>query len=404
MLNYRLNDISKAPSRRSGTKALPLVPNEVYLDIFDLAEFSDENSFAEVKRIMSNLALVCRFFCAMALPRVFKTLKFCGKSAQGDAEEPGYATFCRMLIQDKEPTRSLALHIKSCQFRDWLSPDPALEWVFSGCLKLYTQSLRRMENLESVSLTATPLTANLLKVLAYLRPLKSLEVLRCRVEYSPKDACSIPALQISTLICHASTSFETNYCILDDLIDMSYLRILRTDSWQMTKSLMQQPGVSILEELDLSIAVIPENASILLDFLNRTPSMLVLRFPKNETKATLDLTRLSKSALPKLRHVCCHPSLVSTLIPGRPVDSVDISGVASTDASTISMLKRSTADSISTLAIPSSLFFVTPFSQHFPHLQRLCLDVPRLESFYRVSSSFNGDIFRCYISDIVFDN
>ena len=134
-----------APGRCTGTKKLPLIPNDVYFEIFDHIQPSDEIAVAEHKHVSSNLTLVCCFFCAVLLPRIFKSLKFSGHPHK-KSDTPGYALFCRALIRGKEPARSLALHVKECTFSQWTTCEDHLESVFNGFLGLYNQAITHQEN------------------------------------------------------------------------------------------------------------------------------------------------------------------------------------------------------------------------------------------------------------------
>jgi len=62
--------------------------------------YSDEIAVAEHKHILSNLALVCHFFCTVLLPQIFKSLKFSGLPHK-ESDTPGYMSFCRALIRGR---------------------------------------------------------------------------------------------------------------------------------------------------------------------------------------------------------------------------------------------------------------------------------------------------------------
>jgi hypothetical protein len=90
--------------------------------------YSDEIAVAEHKHILSNLALVCHFFCTVLLPQIFKSLKFSGLPHK-ESDTPGYMSFCRALIRGKEPAHLLVLHVRECTFSQWDTHD---QWVFNG--------------------------------------------------------------------------------------------------------------------------------------------------------------------------------------------------------------------------------------------------------------------------------
>ena len=180
-----------APGRYAGTKELPLIPNEVYFEIFDYIEPSDLMSVSEYKCILSNLALVCRFFCVVLLPRIFKSLTFSGHPDKVDAS--GYALFCRALIRGKEPACLLALHIRECTFSQWAAGEDHIELAFNGFLGFYNRAITRMPNLKSLVLSCMPISKKLTQAMSKLTQLKALVMDSCEVgdDVMDQDICKL---------------------------------------------------------------------------------------------------------------------------------------------------------------------------------------------------------------------
>ncbi|KAF7760137.1 hypothetical protein Agabi119p4_10813 [Agaricus bisporus var. burnettii] len=99
------------PTRRSSTGPLNPLPLEVYQEILSHFQENDDMTAPEVRRHLCNMALVCRYFSSIALPRIFAELNIpngCGDTSIN--------RFCRALANNKEPAASLARYIKTCNF------------------------------------------------------------------------------------------------------------------------------------------------------------------------------------------------------------------------------------------------------------------------------------------------
>lgn len=62
--------ISPAPERRKVDQVLPILPNEIYISIFEHISPPSSRLTPEELRIFTNLCGACRFFVTFCLPRV----------------------------------------------------------------------------------------------------------------------------------------------------------------------------------------------------------------------------------------------------------------------------------------------------------------------------------------------
>ncbi|KAG9312719.1 hypothetical protein JVU11DRAFT_7146 [Chiua virens] len=66
------------PERLSADRILPVIPNEIYIYIFDHIAPPSGRLDAKEARIFADLSGVCRFFADFCLPRIFEYLVFSG--------------------------------------------------------------------------------------------------------------------------------------------------------------------------------------------------------------------------------------------------------------------------------------------------------------------------------------
>lgn len=172
-----MRELYTAPERRLGDTSLPLIANEIYLTIFDCFECYDETDpvdSAEYRTIMSHLALVCRFFCAEALPRVFRSVQYSG--LRHETSTPNYVKFCRELVAGNETARYLGQYVKKCSIEHWMKAAEEGQWVFRNFLKLYIKSIPCLAKLESIRFEEVPIDLQFIASLGALPNLQSLSI------------------------------------------------------------------------------------------------------------------------------------------------------------------------------------------------------------------------------------
>jgi hypothetical protein len=377
-----------------GETVLPLIANEVYLAIFDHFDLSDDMDAAqrtEHRTILSNLALVCRFFCAECLPRIFRSMEYVG--LVHTKSTPSYAKFCRELNLGEETACYLGQHVKECSVKHWMQAVEQGRWVFHNFLKIYTKSITRLVHLETLRLYDTPIDLDFIVALKSLDKLKSLSMSHCDFQSLTKDnPCFTGPLRLThfELFAHRNDALLAS---LSQIISSTVLRALHTDNRAFLRALMSQSVDFNIETLSIPLSV-PEIIH-LQKFLEKNPSitdLCVLQLPGTSiSQPPGQMLHLAPSSLPQLRRLQCPTWLIADLVPGRPLKSIKVShqivrgtqavgGLQFSDDEEqdgrrmLSVLKESTAV-ITVLRVPAYVYAAASFARMFPHLETLILDM-----------------------------
>ncbi|KAG2749349.1 hypothetical protein P692DRAFT_201789165 [Suillus brevipes Sb2] len=163
------------PLRRNGQSDLPLIPNEIYLHIFESIAPPDQPLSEEYVQTFSALALVCRFFCSVA--NVNRTLA------------SRKSKWARQILANTEPAKSLALYVKECTFERWGFWEYTKEsmGVLFAFATLYSQAMARMSNIQKVFFSSSIVKTDHWHALAELKQLDVLEFHSCSFIDDPPD-------------------------------------------------------------------------------------------------------------------------------------------------------------------------------------------------------------------------
>lgn len=175
-----------APLRRNGQTTLPLIPNEIYLEIFELIVPTDQPLREVHVETFSALALVCRFFCSVALPRVFERVTFSGDTNGNRMQASRKTKWARQIVANTEPAKSVALYVKECTFELW-NLDKEAKWLLVPFATLYCKAMARMSNIRKVVFSASFVKKDHWEALAQLKQLDVLEFYVCSFIEDPPD-------------------------------------------------------------------------------------------------------------------------------------------------------------------------------------------------------------------------
>ena len=337
---------------------------------------------AEYRTILSNLALVCRFFCAACLPRVFRVMEYSGQ-VHGEST-PSYAKFCRELNAGDETACYLAQHVKECTISHWMQAVEKGQWVFGNFLKVYIKSITSLVNLEALRLHRVPIDLKFLEALGALEKLKLLSVSSCDFQPLTKDNKWVTG---SLKVAHFELWAHRNDALLaplSQIICSNFLRTLRTDNWGFSKAVMSQSVSFNIEALTIPIAI--SEVMHVRSFLNRNPNITDLSIfgpisilPYQLSYPILDL---DPSSIPQLSRLECSPCFLDGLVPGRPLKLIkinwtpdDILPSLEDVEKMLSAIRKSTAP-LTVLRVPADVYVAAPFHRIFPQLEILILDVP----------------------------
>ncbi|KZP26837.1 hypothetical protein FIBSPDRAFT_335444 [Athelia psychrophila] len=355
---------------------------------------------AEYKATMSSLALVCRFFCAESLPRVFRSMVFSGMRHGTTA--PSYSTFCRQLIAGEKTAYYLGQHVKDCTLNYWMKASDASQWVYKNFLKLYVKAIPRFANLQTLRFHDVPLDFQFLFSLKDLKMLENLSISHCALsaltdpKFTPSGSLSIKRFEF--LEARGDQVENVTYDDpLSQLVASPSLHTLHTNDWLFFVRFMRLP-------VDFSIKVIhaPLHVSSIAGwefFLNATPSITEICITKiislgEHNPFTSPLLTLQKSSLPYLNTLKGPTCLITQLVPGRPLTNVQIDCITlpsmhlamqdatSNEHRTISALERTTGP-ITVLRVPANVYLCRPLDSVFPQLGTLTLDITEPEAAHR---------------------
>ncbi|KAK0217525.1 hypothetical protein EDD85DRAFT_368764 [Armillaria nabsnona] len=376
------------PERCSSNQELSLIPSEIYLEIFSYFEPSDEITEAQCKAVFSRLAFVCRFFCSVALPRLYRSVVFRGHKRESGQEDPiSFLKFCLEINKGSSWACDLICHVTDCSFEDWIPESPSQRPLYAEFLRVYCKAMVKMEEIQSVTLDSVMISHRLLKSIAKLKKLKRLVVRECELDqdFTEVDISKLRSLPIEefTLV-SAHQRPSSSFALLRGVPNTSDV-VLDAHMWD--DSSMSSVMNSQLTRLTLGTVLYEANLPQLAHVLNHLPSLTHLSIASLTLvsvrhSATDPAFPLASSSLPRLRVLAC-PPLLAILFPKRGLNELDITGYISeptvslvhvyfnVNDDTIQTLARTTA-AIHTLSIYSDMVsHGDSIIRHFPHLTKL---------------------------------
>ncbi|KAH6905363.1 hypothetical protein BKA70DRAFT_1225741 [Coprinopsis sp. MPI-PUGE-AT-0042] len=318
------------PERRNPQGVLlPAIPAEVYLHIFEdmhQGHESDEAAYSvEYRRNLSNIALSCRYFCSLMVPRLFSKIVFTPGVAGSVA--PNHTSFCNAVTKNKGQGRALAQHIKHCEFVSW---GPGASWVTESFLKIYIAAVQYMTNLETLELVSTPIYPKLLSHMGSLPALNFLAVNGCSFEgCNSGDFQHLTGLKLrklefqSDVLLDGNSEQEELMGHLINSIDCSGLLEISTDHAGLLARLHENLQGAPLPLRKLTVDCMIEDFRFSTDLFSRLPHLQALSIGPFNWKACNDL-ELQADHIPQLTSIACESRCLRYFVPGRPLSSVRI--------------------------------------------------------------------------------
>ncbi|KAK0470921.1 hypothetical protein IW261DRAFT_1597613 [Armillaria novae-zelandiae] len=378
------------PERRSGNQELTLIPSEIYLEIFSYFEPSDEITEAQCKAAFSRLTFVCRFFCSVALPRLYKSVLFRGHKCESRKEEPvSFLKFCLEINKGSSWACNLTCHVTDCSFENWIPDSPSQRTLHTDFLRVYCKAMIKMEEIQSVTLVSVMISHRLLKSIAKLKKLKRLVVRDCELDqnFTQVDVStfrSLPIEEFTLVFAHEMAPPSSSFELLQGVPKASDV-VLDVRTWD--NSSMSPVMNSQLTRLSLGTVLYETSLPQLAHVLNHLPSLTRLSIATLTVVSVRNPTAdpafpLTFSSLPCLRVLAC-PPLLAILFPKRALIELDITGhnkvtrIAlshvrfNASRHTVQTLARTTA-AIHTLSICSDMVpYGDSIIQNFPYLRKL---------------------------------
>ncbi|KAF8452236.1 hypothetical protein L210DRAFT_3638804 [Boletus edulis BED1] len=113
-LKYPHSNFSIAPARKRADHTLPLVPNKIYLHIFEYIAPPTGPLAPEELAIFTKLSYVCRFFANHCLARMFEYFEFAGFHQSCES------MLCTQIAAKQSLTLAIAKTVRVCRFSHWI--------------------------------------------------------------------------------------------------------------------------------------------------------------------------------------------------------------------------------------------------------------------------------------------
>ena len=311
---------------------------------------------------------MCRFFCSIMLPWIFESINFAGKNSNG-FPSLNYAPFCRSIIQGCGSAQIMATYVKRCSFSDWIPGpnDPSSSWCNMAFQTLYSKALALMPNVEELKLTRICIDKYLLKNMVGLRRLTSLSLDHCFIrKVKDKDIRKLSALRLKYLRLFESPEIDGG---ISQSLCLDSLLAVYTNCWSFLTRIAEQNCYLPLRELDIVEA---RDLEMLPKIFQNTPTLKKLRISSAGTSQ--DKIRFD-NVLPILDELCCPLFLVRSLVPGRPISSIDILTIPLTETADVQSLSEKSTARIRSLCVRVHVHSIIPFWEHFPDLKSLRLEL-----------------------------
>ncbi|KAF7369428.1 RING-type domain-containing protein [Mycena venus] len=404
------------PTRRKASRALSPIPHEVYLEIYKYFEPSEAANLADCRRHLSNLALVCRFFCAVSISRIYRSLEFSGRDT---STADGH--FCQLLLKstvdsnvqyhgpDVKFAVDIAQFVKECRFKDWVAGSEKITQWSEAFLERNARAVRLMRNIESLHIESTPITKSLITTVSKLnKTLTTLCIRSCTLEgeLTKTQLVGLDSLRLRVVEFFGASSVSRS--LAPSTLRLRDVESFRTDSWPFGHFFVkrQHPVLRVLELHNV------EDLPALFKFLEKCPSITELTIAGIVLKLGAGpMPSLAPNALPNV-HTIHIPASFLPFFSGRPLRKVILAGVEARDwggndilhhptlplltVKEITPLLQSTA-SITELHIPQHVYFAFPIFKHLRHLEVLVLTYEH-RNFSIEQAITSNELFRAAIN------
>ncbi|KAI0792061.1 hypothetical protein C8Q75DRAFT_754322 [Abortiporus biennis] len=380
-----------APERRLGDRLFSPLPFEIYLMILDEIYYEPtQHSFQAYKAILCNIALVCRFFATIASQKLYKRFVFDGGAVDDDYDNDiPQGRWLNELQREDEDACALAKYVREMSLQNWRDQHNKANWRSDFAHDRFLKVIPSFTGLNTFSVSRTPLAFELLDAIFNIPALKVfrikdciMEILDNLVEFSNISPPSLVEVEV-----WSAENFQYYRRAFAKLAATPCLRQLKTTHWKFAGAVIKT-GIHIpLTTLD--VPVVAKDATLLSEFLNRTPTitdLLLSAEPSTQPdtpQVQLDIHPMSLSNLKTLR---CPSYLLSTIFPNRPIHSLDlVEGQdwlwpqAYEDVE-IDILKEHTPNHLQRIDMSISMYHSVKLKDFVPKIDTLCICLPFIVS------------------------
>jgi hypothetical protein len=306
------------------------IPVEIYQEIFGYFQQNDDMSLQELRRSLANIALVCRFFSAMALPKLFAQVIFSGA---GGRETSRTARFCQALNQDQELAKRLGQYVRTCIFTSWVkssNDDDTLAMTRDALLSMYCTALAKMTSVETIAFHSISIDKRVLKAIKKLGLLQSLSFSRCSIDPGldlNHLTTFLRGLHLRSLVifCGEASQIQTFQNVISSALSLQTLTTLEVDSWPIIQRLVDLDTTLPLQTLTIHHV---QDPAVLPTLFCKTPQLLHLHiytilFCRENVVTSI---QFPKNTLPRLSFFDGPSDLAISLVPSRPISKVWLAG------------------------------------------------------------------------------
>jgi hypothetical protein len=351
--------------------------------------------------LLITLTQVCRFFAVVFMPVLLRSRTISLEhvhAARGFWKRIEYmrkidikADFASALVRKDPLANSQIRHVEECIiFYPLFEPrslNTGLVYVETHAVALLTVIRTLPCTIKSLSLQNVPISHEFLMALRALTNLESLtlsSVVLASEFVSNQSAIRIDLKSISLSLCDVDyqPSRWTVMKSLSTFINLDSIRILRTDDRHFLDVVVSQCKTLHVEKLHLNMMRLEHHSNITqLNYQVQMPYLITLTIDvSSRIHVASDLSPVLKAFMPKLQNLRCPVFIAQHLIPGRPLENIDIYSVGvredniSEPSALLRLIQLSTAP-IKKLHIPTFVYLASPreFGNTFPDLDELTL-------------------------------
>ncbi|KAL6299384.1 hypothetical protein BKA93DRAFT_595671 [Sparassis latifolia] len=230
------------PERRDGNRNLSIIPNEIYLEVFDHFQIPLDVTEPEYKTILSNLCLVCRFFHSVCLPRLFKQLNI-------SMETPSRWTWFNDLRKGDLWSTEIGSYVRSCRFHEWnhasREPIPAF-WA------KMPQTITLLTRLTSLELSNSRISLSIIDTIVGLTSLRKVSIRDSFFDLLPQEHIFPPVHpRLTHFALRGNYDASPYFPIIRACTGPTILHALRTDEWHLVRDFFAEHLDYAVQELYL---------------------------------------------------------------------------------------------------------------------------------------------------------
>ncbi|TFK56796.1 hypothetical protein OE88DRAFT_1650265 [Heliocybe sulcata] len=361
--------------RREGEKTLVEVPEDIWVQVFEHLGSATKDR-KQYKDELASISLVCRSFCVICHPLLFRDVKFDVSSIhRGDGDDLRQLSWCQHVIGNMGKPATVGLSVKSYTlWNSRASEEPDIR----ALMKRHIYVIPFLRNLRDLTLKSLVLDGSFLETIEAVHTLESLVIRDCSILGKARQSWvprPLRRLQHLDFVCkHCDPSIRSSFV---QLVVVPSLRIFRSCDTEFFELCLTHIRDLPLVELGAPISLESDSQQLLIAFLNNALTIGKLHLYPVDVPIgdhSHSVQGLNEQALPSLSWVLCPPFCLADLVPNRPVHGIQVVGdVGWQDTSDPVMLRIMESSAvIRHLCLRRFTYrLLLPLRDKFPHLETL---------------------------------